>query len=345
MEGEEMDRERYSRQILFKPIGDKGQNEISSKHVLILGVGALGTHTAETLARAGVRKITIIDRDYVEMSNLQRQHLYTETDALERWPKAEAAKDKLKRINSSVDIEAIVGHADAEMLEPIMDDVDLLMDGTDNFDARFLLNDLAHKYNIPYIFGSCVGSFGMTFTIIPGVTPCLQCLLKRLPLQGQTCDTVGIIAPTVQMVTAQQSAEALKILSGNNEAVRKTYVSFDLWENDYLSLKAGALKDPDCHTCGPSPTYPYLQKDAEMKVAVLCGRNTVQIRPATGKTLTLERLTERWREAGYEVSGNPFLVSVIKEGTRVVFFKDGRALVHGTNNQVEARKVYHSLVG
>ncbi|WP_144463444.1 ThiF family adenylyltransferase [Siminovitchia fortis] len=336
---------RYSRQMLFKPIGPEGQTEIGKKHVLIVGVGALGTHTSELLARAGVRKLTLIDRDYVDKSNLQRQHLFTEKDAEEQWPKAEAAKERLKSINSRVEVEAIVGQADAALLDGLMEEVDLLVDGTDNFETRFLMNDLAQKYKVPYLFGSCVGSFGMAFTIIPGVTPCLQCLIKRLPIQGQTCDTVGIIAPAVQMVTAHQGAEALKILSGNMKAVRKTYVSFDLWENEYLSLKAGALKDSGCLSCGDSPEYPFLQSGREMKVAVLCGRDTVQVRPAESGILPLEQLVSQWRSAGLEVGGNPFLISVVKDGTKAVFFKDGRALIHGTKDMNEARKIYHSLVG
>ncbi|HEY4553445.1 MAG TPA: ThiF family adenylyltransferase, partial [Bacillaceae bacterium] len=316
--------ERFSRQLLFKPIGEEGQRKISEKHVLILGVGALGTHTSELLARSGVRKLTIIDRDYVERSNLQRQVLFTEADAEGRWPKAEAAKRSLQKINSEVEIEAITAHADSALLEGLIHDVDLLMDGTDNFEARFLLNDLAHKHQIPYIFGSCVGSFGMSFTIVPGKTPCLQCLLKSMPLKGQTCDTAGIIAPTVQMVTAHQSAEALKILSGNMDALRDAYVSFDLWENEHLSFKAGALKEEGCPSCGQDPTFPFLQADAETRVAVLCGRDTVQIRPAYNGELPLEQLAEGWRSAGYEVGGNPFLLSVRKDGRRAVFFKDGR---------------------
>lgn len=337
--------ERYSRQMLFKPIGPEGQKEIGKKHALIVGVGALGTHTSELLARAGVRKLTLIDRDYVDRSNLQRQHLFTERDAAEQWPKAEAAKERLKNINSQVEVEAIVAQADAALLEDIIADVDLLVDGTDNFETRFLMNDLSQKYKIPYVFGSCVGSFGMAFTIIPGVTPCLQCLIKRLPLQGQTCDTVGIIAPAVQMVTAHQGAEALKILSGNMEAVRKTYVSFDLWENEYLSLKADALKESNCLSCGETPEYPFLQSGQEMKVAVLCGRDTVQIRPADNQSFPLEKLVDQWRSAGLAVGGNPFLISVTKDGAKAVFFKDGRALIHGTKDLNEARKIYHSLMG
>lgn len=337
--------ERYSRQMLFKPIGIEGQKEIGKKHVLIVGVGALGTHTSELLARAGVRKLTLIDRDYVDRSNLQRQHLFTEKDAEGQWPKAEAAKERLENINSQVEVEAIVAQADAVLLEGLIEDVDLLVDGTDNFETRFLMNDIAQKYRIPYVFGSCVGSFGMTFTIVPRQTPCLQCLIKKLPIQGQTCDTVGIIAPAVQMVTAHQGAEALKILSGDMNAVRKTYISFDLWENEYLSLKADALKESGCLSCGESPEYPFLQSDQEMKAAVLCGRDTVQIRPAHNGDLPLKRLIDQWRSAGLAVGGNPFLISVEKDGAKAVFFKDGRALIHGTKDLNEARKIYHSLVG
>ncbi|MBM7714427.1 ThiF family adenylyltransferase [Siminovitchia sp. FSL H7-0308] len=336
---------RYSRQELFKPIGPTGQKEIRNKSAIIVGVGALGTNTSELLTRAGVGKLILIDRDYVEMSNLQRQHLFTEEDARKKWPKAEAAKEKLALINKEVDITAIVAQADAPLLENVIDGADLLIDGTDNFETRFIMNDLAQKYRIPYLFGSCLGSFGMAFSIMPDVTPCLQCLIKKIPLQGQTCDTVGIIAPAVQMVTAHQGAEALKILSGNVAAVNQAYVSFDLWENNYLSLKTDALKESGCRSCGEEPAYPFLDPAHEMKVAVLCGRDTVQIRPADQRDFPLEKMVRQWRSAGYEVGGNPFLVSVRKGGARAVFFRDGRALIHGTSNPDTARKIYHSLVG
>lgn len=336
---------RYSRQTLFSPIGMDGQEKIRKKHVLIVGLGALGSTIAETLTRAGVGKLTIIDRDYVEESNLQRQLLYSESDALERMPKAEAAKKRLNEINKDVDVYSIVGEADAQLLEKVAPHIDLIMDGTDNFDTRFIMNDIAHKFHIPLIFGSCVGSFGSTFTIIPGKTPCLQCLIKKLPMKGQTCDTVGIIAPTVQMVTAYQTAEALKILSENDCALRNTYVTFDLWQNQTLSIKADATKNPDCYTCGYHSTFPYLQYETATKTAVLCGRDTVQIRQASSMHFSIDGLAAQWRKAGYEVSGNPFLVSVLKENHRMILFKDGRALIHGTNDVAVAKKVYHSLMG
>jgi adenylyltransferase/sulfurtransferase len=342
---EEWDMERYSRQTLFAPIGEEGQRKIRNKHVLLIGVGALGTSLAEMLTRAGIGKLTIIDRDYVEESNLQRQQLFAEEDAKQRWPKAEAAKNRLSSINKDVEIQAIVGEADSSLLEKLAPDTDLILDGTDNFETRFLINDIAHKYTVPWIFGACVGSFGATYTILPGKTPCLHCLIKKLPMKGQTCDTVGIIAPTVHMVTAYQAVESLKILSENMEALRNTYVTFDLWSNQSLSLKADSMKDQACLTCGEHPVYPFLSQENQMKTAVLCGRDTVQIRPANNMAFSLEQLVLQWRSAGYEVSGNPYLISVRKKNNRMVLFKDGRALVHGTKDLMEAKKLYHSFIG
>lgn len=346
MEGENEMSDRYSRQILFAPIGIDGQRRIEKKHVLIIGLGALGSSISEMLTRAGVGKLTLIDRDYVEESNLQRQQLYTEMDAKEKMPKVVAAKHRLSEINHDVYINAIVGEADILILEQLAPNVDLIIDGTDNFEIRFILNDIAHKYNIPWIFGSCVGSFGSTYTIIPGKTPCLHCLLQKIPMRGQTCDTVGIIAPTVQMVTSYQVAEALKILSESEKALRNTYITFDLWENQYLSIKTSdAIRNMDCPTCGKERTYPFLAFEEQTKFAVLCGRNTVQIRPSTISHLSLEELASQWKQAGYEVKQNPYLVSIQKEEIRLVLFKDGRALIHGTNDPAKARRIYYSLMG
>lgn len=338
--------DRYSRQALFAPIGVDGQKKISERHVLIIGVGALGSSNSEMLARAGVGKLTLIDRDYVEASNLQRQQLYSETDADNKYPKVIAAKKRLTEINHDIQIEAIVGEADILTLERLAPDVDLIIDGTDNFEIRFIINDIAHKFQIPWIFGSCVGSYGATYTIIPGKTPCFHCLLKKLPMKGQTCDTAGIIAPTVQMVTAYQTVEALKILSGNWEDLRETYVSFDLWRNQHLSIKMGNfLKSNDCLTCGKNPHYPFLAYEAQTKTAVLCGRNTVQIRPSIISSISFEQLSSLWMQAGYEVSQNPYLLSVQKEDIRMVVFKNGRALIHGTNDPMKAKKIYYSFIG
>ncbi|MGG0718982.1 thiazole biosynthesis adenylyltransferase ThiF [Robertmurraya massiliosenegalensis] len=337
--------ERYSRQMLFTPIGQDGQEKIHMKHVLMIGAGALGSSNGEILTRAGVGKLTIVDRDYVEASNLQRQQLYTEEDVAQKLPKAVAAEKRLKAINSDVELRAVVGDATPEMLEELVKDVDLILDATDNFETRMALNDVSQKHQIPWIYGACVGSFGMSFTIIPGKTPCLNCLLKSLPVQGMTCDTVGIIAPTVQMVVAHQTAEALKILVEDWEAIRHSFVSFDLWRNQYSSIKMTKAKDDSCLSCGSERTYPYLKRENLMKSEVLCGRDTVQIRPSKQGEVDLNELSAHLSGSHYEVKGNPYLLSIEMEDNRIVIFKDGRALIHGTKDLAHARSIYQRLLG
>src|SRR5690625_3838806 len=212
--------DRYSRQKLFKPIGEIGQQMFSNKHVLILGCGALGSANSENLVRAGIGKLTLIDRDYVELSNLQRQQLYTEKDVEDQVPKAFAAKTSLQQINSEIDIQAYVLDATPVSLQPLLQDIDLVIDATDNFETRMMLNDLMQKNSIPWIFGSCVGSTGMSYTILPNETPCLGCLLDSMPGSGATCDSVGIISPAVQMVVAHQTTEAFKILVEDKKNLR-----------------------------------------------------------------------------------------------------------------------------
>lgn len=270
--------DRYSRQQLFKPIGSKGQEKIRNKHVLIVGAGALGSASAESFVRAGVGKLTIIDRDYVEWSNLQRQQLYSEQNAREKMPKAIAAKNRLEQINSEVQIRAFVMDATSENMEGLLKNVDVIIDATDNFDIRFVINDLSQKHNIPWVYGSCVGSYGMSYTIIPQETPCLHCMLKNIPVTGVTSDTAGIISPTVQIVAAYQVAEALKILVEDFSAIRKTFFMFDIWSNQNHFIKLGKIKTDACLSCGSNRTYPYLSYENQTKAAVLCGRNTVQIR-------------------------------------------------------------------
>lgn len=337
--------DRYSRQMLFTQIGQTGQEKIRAKHVLMIGAGALGSSNGEILTRAGIGKLTVVDRDYVEASNLQRQQLYTEEDVAQKLPKAVAAEKRLRAINSDVEIRSIVGDANPEMLEELVKDVDLILDATDNFETRMAINDISQKHQIPWIYGACVGSFGMSFTIIPGKTPCLNCLLKSIPVQGMTCDTVGIIAPTVQMVVAHQTAEALKILVEDWDAIRNSFVSFDLWRNQYSSIKMSRAKDEGCLSCGKERTYPYLEKENLMKSDVLCGRDTVQIRPSKQGEIDFEELSNRLRTLNYEIKGNPYLLSVEMEDNRMVIFKDGRALIHGTKDISHARSLYQRLLG
>ncbi|WP_335869836.1 thiazole biosynthesis adenylyltransferase ThiF [Bacillus sp. 2205SS5-2] len=335
--------ERYSRQILFKPIGTMGQANLIKKHVLILGAGALGTSNAEILVRAGVGKLTIIDRDYVEWSNLQRQQLYTEDDARLQLPKVVAAKRRLREVNSNVDIEALVMDATAQSLPPLLSGVDLILDSTDNFDIRMILNDLANQFGIPWIYGSCVGSAGMSYTIWPGETPCFHCLLEKVPLQGATCDTAGIISPAVQMVTVHQTTEAFKILVEDKKALRKGFMTFDLWNNQYYTMNVEKAKKIDCPSCGENPSYPYLKVENQTKTTVLCGREAVQIR-TNQQDINLVELEKKLRSVG-ETKRNDYLLSLQYQTYRLVFFKDGRTLIHGIKDIEKAKSLYYQLIG
>ncbi|MGG4267122.1 MoeB/ThiF family adenylyltransferase [Peribacillus simplex] len=337
--------ERYSRQTLFSPIGEGGQLKILKKHVLLLGAGALGSANAEALTRAGVGKLTIVDRDYVETSNLQRQQMYTERDVEEKLPKAEAARRHLLDINHEVEVNAIIMDATAQNLEQLLGDVDLILDATDNFETRMIINDLSQKLQIPWIYGACVGSVGMTLTILPGQTPCLHCLLKAIPIQGMSCDTGGIISPAATMVVAHQTAEALKILVEDWGAVRPALVTFDLWRNQYQTVKLTKARKKDCLSCGDQRTYPFLTMENATKTAVLCGRDTVQVRPPKPLKLQLGKLAKDLNNSGYLVQFNPFLLSCEKDGKRIVIFEDGRALIHGTKDMVHAKATYQSILG
>jgi sulfur carrier protein ThiS adenylyltransferase len=337
--------ERYSRQELFTPIGVEGQTKIRSKHVLVIGAGALGTGSAEGLARAGIGKLTIVDRDYVEWSNLQRQQLYCEEDAEKRMPKAVAAENRLKALNSDVIIKSLVLDVSVEELERLVDGVDLIMDATDNFDTRMLINDISQKFKIPWIYGACVGSYGISYTIIPEVTPCLNCLMETIPIGGLTCDTAGIISPAVQTVVAYQITEALKILVEDYDALRNKIVSFDLWKNEHTSINVAKLKKDSCLSCGTQQTYPHLSYSNQTKTAVLCGRESVQIRPSVKIERDLEQLEKILLAQGGRVKRNPYLLSFTIGTHRLVVFKDGRALIHGTKDIAEAKSLYHRFLG
>lgn len=337
---------RYSRQVRFTPFGEQGQQGLARSSVLIVGVGALGTGIAETLARCGVGRLILADRDYVEWSNLQRQQLYTERDASLRMPKAAAAKARLAEINSEIIIEDYVLDVRAEELESLLPGVDLIMDGTDNFDTRLIINDMAQKYEIPWIYGACVGSYGITYTIIPRETPCLNCLLGSVPLGGDTCDTAGILPQAVQLVTANATAEALKLLGGRREQLRSKLLSFDMWRNEHQEIGVNAARKEDCPSCGSHPVYPYLTAANTERSDVLCGRDTVQIRPARRHKLDLQETALRLSRLGTgKVDSNPYLVSFTEAPYRMVIFADGRALIHGTSDITAARSFYHRYFG
>jgi sulfur carrier protein ThiS adenylyltransferase len=336
---------RYSRQELFLPIGKDGQQRISKKHVLIIGVGALGSGSAEALVRAGIGKLTIVDRDYVEWSNLQRQQLYSEEDAKYRIPKVIAAKNRLTAINSSVAIEAIIADASVSELEDWAKNADLIIDATDNFETRMIINDVSQKYGVPWIYGACVGSYGISYTIIPEKTPCLSCLVETVPLGGLTCDTAGIISPAVNMVVSYQISEALKILVGELDSLRNKLVSFDLWKNQFSAIQVDKLKKEDCPSCGKERSYPNLSFENQTKTVVLCGRDSVQIRPSSPTVRNLEALEQLFAKQGGTLQRNPYLLSYTVHPHRLVLFKDGRVLVHGTKDISEAKALYHRYLG
>src|SRR5688572_22131100 len=269
--------ERYSRQILFPEIGRDGQQKLLDARVMILGCGALGASHSEMLSRAGVGHLKIVDRDFVEFTNLQRQTLFKESDASERLPKAVAAKTRIAEINSEVEVEAIVADVNQSNVEQLVKDRDVVLDGTDNFQVRYLLNDACVKLGKTWIYGAAVSSYGTTMTIIPGKTPCLRCIFEEMPDAGSspTCDTAGVIMPIIATVSAVQVAEALKVLVGDTASLHRSLMQFDVWANDRQRIKLGG-PSPDCRTCG-GRVFEYLDAETQEFSAVLCGRNAVQL--------------------------------------------------------------------
>ncbi|MDX8045726.1 MoeB/ThiF family adenylyltransferase [Gracilibacillus sp. S3-1-1] len=336
---------RYHRQMLFQPIGEEGQRRLQESHVAIVGVGALGSSNAEMLARAGVGTLTLLDRDYVEASNLQRQQLFSEADVEAKTPKVIAAKKRLEEINHSTIIHAKVIDAGVEELENIVPQVDVVIDATDNFDTRLILNDVCQKHHKPWIYGACVSSYGVTFTVLPENSPCLHCLMDHIPNDGATCDTVGIISPAVQMVVSHQVTETLKIVTGNTDALSGKLIAFDLWKNQHIEVKVASLKDNQCPSCAKKQ-YPYLTYQSQLKTAVLCGRNTVQIRSSEQKVISFDELKNNLeRNKRVKLFSNPYLLSFEIEKFRIVLFRDGRTLIHGTKDITEAKKVYYQYIG
>lgn len=346
MNREQRERDRYKRQQSFAPIGLEGQRKLGQQHVLLIGVGALGSGVAELLTRAGVGKLTVVDRDVVELSNLQRQSLFAEADAEEQLPKAIAAANRLKLINSQVEVIPYVADCSAKLLMEWVEDVDLIIDATDNFATRFVINDVAYQNQIPWIYGACTGSSGVSYTFLPGQTPCLSCLHEIIPLGAGNCELQGIIAPAVQLVVSWQTVEALKLLTGNHEALSNKMMLFDLWSNLQQSIAIGHNRiRKDCSTCGANPVYPYLQESHTMQTEVLCGSQTVWIRPAGPIKGQLDLTLMQDRAGSQRIRSNPYLAEVVDGAYRVVFFNDGRALVHGTEDPVTAKALYHRYLG
>jgi adenylyltransferase/sulfurtransferase len=336
--------ERYSRQILFPEIGKSGQVKLLSSRVLIVGCGALGCSHAETLTRAGVGFLRIVDRDFVEFSNLQRQTLFSETDAAEKLPKAIAAKNRLAKINSQIEIEARVADVNYSNVEDLIKDCDLILDGTDNFQTRYLINDACIKLNKTWIYGAAVSSYGTTMTIIPNETTCLRCIFEEMPGAGSspTCDTTGVIQPIISTISAVQTTEALKFLTGNVAKLHRSLMQFDVWQNDWRKIKLGK-PNADCKTCGQR-NFEFLEAETQEFSAVLCGRNAVQIASPKQTQIDLENLAERLKNLG-EVKQNEYLVRFISGEFELTVFRDARAIIRGTDDVSTARSLYAKFVG
>jgi molybdopterin/thiamine biosynthesis adenylyltransferase len=336
--------ERYSRQILFREIGESGQEKLLSSRVLIVGCGALGAAHAEMLARAGVGHLRIVDRDFVEFTNLQRQTLFKESDAADRLPKAVAAKTRIAEINSEIEVDAVIADVNNSNVESLIDGCDLVLDGTDNFQVRYLLNDACVKHKTTWIYGAAVSSYGTTMTIIPGETPCLRCIFDEMPDAGSspTCDTAGVIMPIIAMVSATQVSEALKLLVGDTDSLHRSLMQFDVWANDRQRIKLGE-PSPDCVCCGRH-SYEFLDADTQEFSAVLCGRNAVQIAPPRSIELDLASLAGKLQNVG-DVKQNEYLLRFISGENEMTVFRDGRAIIKGTDDIPAARSLYARFVG
>ncbi|HEY3041384.1 MAG TPA: ThiF family adenylyltransferase [Pyrinomonadaceae bacterium] len=336
--------ERYSRQILFNGIGNEGQRRLLKSRALIVGCGALGSAHAESLARAGVGNLRIADRDFVEASNLQRQTMFTERDAAERIPKAIAAARHIREINAEIQVEPEIVDVNQSNIERLVRDCDVVLDGTDNFATRYLINDACVKHEISWIYGAAVGSYGVTMTIKPHQTACLRCVFEEAPpaASAPTCDTAGVIMPIISVVSAVQVAEALKLLTGNNENLHGSLMQFDVWRNEWRKINPGP-PSRGCPTCGLG-NFTTLEAGSGDFAAILCGRNAVQISPAQTTKLNFEELAERLRVTG-EVKFNDYLLRFRTGDFELTVFQDARSIIRGTNEIKTARSLYAKYIG
>lgn len=340
--------ERYSKQILFAGIGVEGQRRLKASRVLICGCGALGGAVADGLTRAGVGFLRIVDRDFVELTNLQRQVLFDEADVASGLPKAICAANRLRSINSTIQIEPQVLDLSAGNILQLAEDVNLIIDGTDNFEARFLINDAALELGRPWIYAGCIGSHGQVFPIFPDKTACLRCLIGDVPGPGQaeTCDTAGVLGPAIAVVAALEVALALRILASPQDEIPEALSVIDIWEPSFRRMNTARLREQsDCPACVRGERS-WLRGDRVATSTVLCGRNAVQISPASQGNLNLSEIEERLRGVGH-VKRNPYLLKFepSETGQTLTLFPNGRAIIQGTDDPVVARSFYARYVG
>ena len=333
--------ERYSRQVLFGPLGEHGQERLLASRGAIVGCGATGSAVASLLARAGVGFIRIIDRDFVEASNLQRQSLFDEQDAAESLPKAVAAAQKIQNFNSDVQVEACIDDLRPENAEALLGGVQLLLDGTDNFETRYLINDFAVKNSVPWIYTAAVGSYAATMNILPGESACLACVFPTSPAGSiETCDTAGILNSAVNFAASVAATEALKILVGATGAIRRTLFSYDVWKNQRAEIDV-SRPDVECRACSRKD-FVHLRGEGRPHIT-LCGRNSVQIHEHS-RPIDLADMSKRLSSHG-QVRHNEFILKFSKEPFEITLFPDGRAIIKGTTDTAVARSLYARYVG
>jgi len=333
--------DRYSRQILFSGIGEEGQRRLGNSRVLIIGCGALGTIIATSLVRAGVGKVRIIDRDFIEYHNLQRQVLFDEDDIRNGLPKVIAAERHLRKVNSSVEVEGIVADVNFTNVERLITGADVILDGLDNFETRLLINDASLKHKIPWVYGGAISSSGMTMNIIPGETACFRCLYPTAPAPGvvPTCETAGVIGPAPFIIGSLQTAEAMKILVGAKE-INRQLICIDVWTGSFDRLET--IPRHDCPAC--LGRYEFLDGKFGVRTTSLCGQNAVQVLNPETERLSFKELETRLKVAG-EVIYNEFMLYFTVDGQEMVIFPDGRAIVKNTTDESLARGLYAKYIG
>jgi molybdopterin/thiamine biosynthesis adenylyltransferase len=336
---------RYARQIVFPGVGEAGQRALLKSRVTVIGVGATGSVLANHLARAGVGFLRLIDRDFIELNNLQRQLLYDEEDIAALLPKAVAAARKLRRINSTIAIEELVTEVTPANIAGFISDADLVMDGTDNFATRYLINDICVKLGKPWVYCGVIGACGMTMTIRPHRSPCLRCVMGELPAPGTvpTCDVAGIVGPIVTLMGSIAAAEAIKLIVGCGTP-NNGMIYADLWEGSFDRFELGGPR-PDCPTCGRAE-YPFLAAETGARATSLCGRDAVQVSVLGARHLDLRALADRLRTAGVgTIQCNPYLLRAEIDGYEFTVFGDGRAIIKGTADEARASTLYARYIG
>ena len=334
--------EKYSRQMLFAPLGPEGQERLGTASAVVVGCGAIGAAAAQLLVRAGIGRLRILDRDFVETSNLQRQSLFDEADAAQVLPKAVAAERKLRAINSDVRVEGLIADLGPKNVAELLGEFPLILDGTDNFETRFLINDFAVKSGTPWVYAAAVASYGVTMTIRPGQTPCLSCLLESSNGAGleETCDTIGVLGPIVNLIASLEVTEALKILAGRSDALHGRLLSGDVWSGRFQAIHVE--RNPACRACARED-FPYLEGQAQPHIT-MCGRDSVQIHERK-RTLDLKVLQQRLAPTISDVRQNGFLLRFRIPPYEMTVFTDGRAILKGTKDPAVARSLYAKYIG